>query len=251
MDYAEKLTTGYYVVKTDEETLGRFRILTKAKTLADNNPGSIVYAPDGAAIYTAGTAADDVDIPVDDEKETTEPDENAGTVKDSVVATVETSANPDEKFTADEGKIGSGSSENFSEGAVDEPVFTAEQTVTTQPTVAYAKLKTLMNIRTAPNLTADKVTVYRKGVICEVLEVCENDWLKIRCPESPTGIAYVSNEDGQFAYIGKSVYKTVTGDSLRGIAEKQLGNAALYMQIRALNGLTSNTVQPNTVLLIP
>jgi len=117
--------------------------------------------------------------------------------------------------------------------------------------VAYCKLKTLMNIRKAPGLTADKVTVYRKNVICEVLEVCQNEWLKIACPESDTGFAYLSNENGQYAHIGKSLYKTVVGDSIGDIAERKLGNAGLSMQIKALNNMTSNTLLPNTVLLLP
>ncbi len=55
-EYPEKLTSGYYRVKLDEEQLGQFRILSKAKALCNGNAGSCVYAPDGTAIYPADVA---------------------------------------------------------------------------------------------------------------------------------------------------------------------------------------------------
>lgn len=220
-EYPEKLTSGYYRVKMnweDEKAIAQYRILSKAKETADKNPGSFVFSNEGETVY-----------PVEEPAETKVTDD-----ADNVTAeeSDNVTAEPDDHVEdAADGKT----------QAVDNPV-------------AYCKLKTLMNIRKEPSLTADKVTVYRKNVICEVLEVCNVDgvdWLKISCPESDTGYAYVSNENDQYAHIGRSLYKTVVGDSIGDIAEKKLGNAALAAQIRTNNNMMSNTLLPNTVLLMP
>ena len=68
--YPEKLTSGYYRVrktwKDSKSQVGAYRILSNAKTAADKNPGTFVFANDGTAIY-----------PVD---ETAEPDYRIHTV---------------------------------------------------------------------------------------------------------------------------------------------------------------------------
>lgn len=49
-------------------------------------------------------------------------------------------------------------------------------------------------------------------------------------------------------------YKTYTvqsGDSLWGIASRQLGNGSRYGEIKSLNGLSSDTIYPNQVLKMP
>ena len=232
MSYPEKLTSGYYRVKVaweDKKTIGQFRLLGKAKEEADKNPGSFVFDPEGAVVYPVKeVAAEDEGTITEDEA-----------VAEESVDTAEAADTMDDKDSV---------ADTEAEPVEDE--HTQEKPGETAP-VAYCKLKTLMNIRKEPKRTADKVTVYRKHVICEVLEVCENEWLKIVCPEAETGVAYVCNEDGAYAWLGKSLYKTALGDSLSGIAAKRLGNAGLSMQIKVINGMTSNTLLPNTVLLLP
>jgi len=53
--YPEKLTTGYYRVRTDwkdsKSQVGAYRILASAKNAADKNPGTFVFTNDGVAIY--------------------------------------------------------------------------------------------------------------------------------------------------------------------------------------------------------
>lgn len=49
-------------------------------------------------------------------------------------------------------------------------------------------------------------------------------------------------------------YKTYTvkaGDSLWGIAQKELGNGMRYDEIKILNGLGSDTIHPNQILKLP
>ena len=226
MSYPEKLTSGYYRVKMaweDKKAIGQFRILEKAKEEADKNPGSFVFDPEGAVVYPVKEAV-----------------KNEAVAEESVDTAEAADAVDDKDSVAD----------TESEPTEDAHTAGQEKPGAVVP-IAYCKLKTLMNIRTEPKRTADKVTVYRKHVICEVLEVCENEWLKIVCPEAETGVAYVCNEDGAYAWLGKSLYKTALGDSLSGIAAKRLGNAGLSMQIKVINGMTSNTLLPNTVLLLP
>ena len=117
--------------------------------------------------------------------------------------------------------------------------------------IAYARLKTLMNIRTGNSLDADLITVYRKGTIVEVLQECGNGWLRIKCPESSTGFAYVSNEEGQYAFVGKGLYTVAVRDNLWKIAEKQLGDGTRYTEIRQLNGLTCNIIRVGMPLILP
>lgn len=46
-------------------------------------------------------------------------------------------------------------------------------------------------------------------------------------------------------------YTVVTGDSLWRIAQNKLGNGTRYPEIKALNGMTSNTIYTGQKLLIP
>ena len=56
------------------------------------------------------------------------------------------------------------------------------------------------------------------------------------------------------APVSTPSYKTYTvqsGDSLWGIASRQLGNGSRYGEIKSLNGLSSDTIYPNQVLKMP
>lgn len=135
-----------------------------------------------------------------------------------------------------------------------EPVSTEQTEAVEQPAaveaIYYAKLKTLMNIRKGPSITAKAITTYKKNTIVAVYEE-KNGWLKIACPESDTGYAYVSNENGQYAAVGKQVYTVKPGDNLWSIALSLLGDGALLHRIREVNFLESNQIRVGMELLIP
>lgn len=219
-DYPAKLTNGYYRVRTDwndeASQLGAYKLLANAKTKCDENPGSYVFAEDGTVIY-----------PVDEPKTGEETSEEQ--------PVLDTPEKKEDKPSED------------APGDTEEDFPAAEP----QPDgIAFGKLKTLMNIRKEPNLSADVVTVYPMNTIVEVLEVCDN-WLKIKCPEAEVGIAYVLNEDEAYVYVGKAVYDVVAGDNLWRIAERKLGSGTRYTDIRELNGLTSNAIRIGMKLLLP
>ena len=117
-------------------------------------------------------------------------------------------------------------------------------------TIAYGKLKTLMNIREMPDTSADVVTIYKKNTLIEIVEFCAG-WLKIKCPEAASGLAYVLNSADTYAFTASRVYKVVPGDNLWKIAERELGDGSRCADIRTLNGLTSNAIRVGMKLLIP
>lgn len=219
-EYPAKLTNGYYRVRTDwndeASQLGAYKLLANAKTKCDENPGSYVFAEDGTVIYP------------EDEPKTKEE-------------------------TSEEQPVLDTPEENEDKSSEDVPGDTEEDFPAAKPQpdgIAFGKLKTLMNIRKEPSLSADVVAVYPMNTIVEVLEVCDN-WLKIKCPEAEDGIAYVLNEDDAYVYVGRAVYDVVAGDNLWRIAERKLGSGTRYTDIRELNGLTSNAIRIGMKLLLP
>ena len=224
-EYPAKLTTGYYRVRVDWEDeasqLGAYRLLANAKAKCDENPGSHVFDNDGNVIYpeeeVAVTGAEErevLDLPEKKEPEASEDKSDKGE-------------------TSDDGK------ENDFPTAEELPA-----------TIAYGKLKTLMNIREMPDLNAQIVTVYKKNTLVEVVEFCAG-WLKIKCPEAESGMAYVLNSADTYAFTADRIYAVLPGDNLWRIAEKELGDGTRYGEIRTLNGLTSNAIRVGMKLLIP
>lgn len=231
-EYPAKLTTGYYRVREDWEDeasqLGAYRLLANAKTKCDENPGSRVFDNDGNVIYPEEavpvTGAEEAEEkPVMDEPEGKAPDEEPSEEKDTPVT--------------DEQKEGPGKEE----------YPTAEEL---PAAIAYGKLKTLMNIREMPDTSAEVVTIYKKNTLIEIVEFCAG-WLKIKCPEAASGLAYVLNSADTYAFTASKIYKVVPGDNLWKIAEKELGDGSRCADIRALNGLTSNAIRVGMKLLIP
>ena len=224
-EYPAKLTTGYYRVrevwKDEASQFGAYRLLANAKAKCDENPGSRVFDNDGNVIYpeeaVPDTGADESeekavvdDIP-EDKPETTTPVEDT----------------PAEKEAEDE-------VDKNEESAVDENEFpTAEEL---PATIAYGKLKTLMNIRKKPSV--------------EVVQFCDG-WLKIKCAEAEDGVAYVLNSADTYAFTAGRIYTVVPGDNLWKIADKELGSGSRCADIRVLNGLTSNAIRVGMKLLIP
>ena len=268
-NYPARLTTGFYRVREkwdDPSTqVGAYRILANAMTKADEHPGTFVFAEDGTAIYPepeSGLEEEPVTDPVEDtagempaETDSTsgetptvdtpavqEPTEQVPTTQESAAQesaaeepTAEESAEPDTPMEP---------SEEF-------PEAVAYENDGGEKVVAYARLKTLMNIRAGNALDADLITVYRKGTIVEVLQECGNGWLRIKCAESATGFAYVSNEEGQYAFVGKGLYTVAARDNLWKIAEKKLGDGTRYTEIRQMNGLTCNIIRVGMPLILP
>ena len=230
-EYPAKLTTGYYRVREDWEDeasqLGAYRLLANAKAKCDENPGSRVFDNDGNVIYpeeaVPATGAEDTEEhPVLDEPEEKTPEEES----------------PDEEPAADEEKKSDSAKEEYP---------TAEEF---PATMAYGKLKTLMNIREMPDTGAEVVTVYNKNTLIEIVEFCAG-WLKIKCPEAASGLAYVLNSADTYAFTASKIYTVAPGDNLWKIAEKELGDGSRCADIRALNGLTSNAIRVGMKLLIP
>lgn len=231
-EYPAKLTTGYYRVREDWEDeasqLGAYRLLVNAKAKCDENPGSRVFDNDGNVIYPEEavpvTGAEEAEEkPVMDEPEGKAPDEEPSEEKDTPVT--------------DEQKEGPGKEE----------YPTAEEL---PAAIAYGKLKTLMNIREMPDTSAEVVTIYKKNTLIEIVEFCAG-WLKIKCPEATSGLAYVLNSADTYAFTASKIYTVVPGDNLWKIAEKELGDGSRCADIRALNGLTSNAIRVGMKLLIP
>ena len=231
-EYPAKLTTGYYRVREDWEDeasqLGAYRLLANAKAKCDENPGSRVFDNDGNVIYPEEavpvTGAEEAEEkPVMDEPEGKAPEEESSEEKDTPVT--------------DEQK----------EEAGKEEYPTAEEL---PAAIAYGKLKTLMNIREMPDTSAEVVTIYKKNTLIEIVEFCAG-WLKIKCPEAASGLAYVLNSVFFNDMASSEIYTVVPGDNLWKIAEKELGDGSRCADIRALNGLTSNAIRVGMKLLIP
>lgn len=231
-EYPAKLTTGYYRVREDWEDeasqLGAYRLLANAKAKCDENPGSRVFDNDGNVIYPEEavpvTGAEEAEEkPVMDEPEGKAPEEESLEEKDTPVT------------------------DGQKEEAGKEEYPTAEEL---PAAIAYGKLKTLMNIREMPDTSAEVVTIYKKNTLIEIVEFCAG-WLKIKCPEAASGLAYVLNSADTYAFTASKIYTVVPGDNLWKIAEKELGDGSRCADIRALNGLTSNAIRVGMKLLIP
>ena len=267
-EYPAKLTTGYYRVREtwDEPAsqVGAYRLLKSAMTTCDANPGTFVFDDDGNAIYPeVEEAPAEEETPVEETKpagdvsvtepETAEPEENGASGED-VSDTTETDP-------MDEEPEGGPADEEFPEAIPPEEKATDEELDVELPeyendgseeVVGYAKLKTLMNIRHGNALNAPWLTTYKKGTIVEVLQVCENGWLRIRCNDSDTGFAYVSAADAHYTYgVGQKLYTVKHKDNLWKIAEEQLGSGLRYTDIRVVNGLTCNVIRVGMVLIMP
>ncbi len=67
---------------------------------------------------------------------------------------------------------------------------------------------------------------------------------------SPVNVKFLTVVGGNAA-PSYDTYTVVKGDSLWGIANKKLGDGERYPEIKALNGLTSNTIYAGQVLKLP
>ena len=272
-DYPARLTAGYYRVRETWEDaasqLGAFRLLANAMAKADANPGYFVFSNEGEAIYpepesgieeteepsvTQPPDEDPVEVPVDSEPDDKDPGGNEGSSEtveetepaDTVPENDEEAAIPGGSVTSDE------ETDQETDGPDKECPEAVEYDYDGNDTpIAYAKLKTLMNIRCGNSLDAEGLTTYRKGTVVEVLQVCRDGWLRIRCPVSDTGFAYVNGNAAYIYGLGGKLYTVAARDNLWQIAEEQLGDGTRYTEIRELNGLTCNVIRVGMQLVLP
>lgn len=249
-NYPARLTSGYYRVReTWEEPasqLGAYRLLSNAMAKADENPGYFVFSNDGEIIYPEPESGVEEDSNME---ETIAEDAGVENAEDSVVNGEEAPGDTVEG-TAEE-KTEDTVAEDIPADTAEFPTATECETDDNEETIAYARLKTLMNIRVGNSLDADILTTAKKGTILEILQFCSNGWLRVRSAVSDSGFSYVSNEDGQYADIGYGLYTVKRGDNLWMIAQEQLGNGARYTEIRELNGMTSNSINVGMQLVLP
>ena len=272
-DYPARLTAGYYRVRETWEDaasqLGAFRLLANAMAKADANPGYFVFSNEGEAIYPesesgieeteeqSGTQSPDkdpVEVPADTEPGDKDSDGNEASEEaeeetehtEAAPENTEGTAEPGESVPPDEetGQETDGTDKEFPEAL--EYDYDGNDTP-----IAYAKLKTLMNIRCGNSLDAEGLTTYRKGTVVEVLQVCRDGWLRIRCPVSDTGFAYVNGNAAYIYGLGGKLYTVAARDNLWQIAEEQLGDGTRYTEIRELNGLTCNVIRVGMQLVLP
>lgn len=259
-EYPAKLTTGYYRVRQtweDEASqLGAYKLLANAKIKCDENPGYFVFTNDGTAIYPENaTIPENATVweSTPEQEEVTGQKNTPDADTSGVEETVETVSAEDKSSagTVSEEKLSEEGPTEEAHTEGDFPDAVEYENDAGEQVIAYARLKTLMNIRAGNALDAELITTYRKNTIVEVLQECDNGWLRIKCPESRNGYAYVSNEEGQYAFVGRGLYTVAARDNLWKIAEKQLGNGTRYTEIRQLNGLTCNIIRVGMPLILP
>ena len=274
-DYPARLTTGYYRVRETWEDaasqLGAYRLLANAIAKADANPSYFVFSNEGEAIYPEPESGieEAAEVPEKSSGEAEPANDSAEDTADAEEESTDIVKGGDTAPPAEETE----DPPAFADAAADNAPETAEESGTGTPPdapedesfpeaveyeydgndapVAYAKLKTLMNIRDGNSLDAESITTYKKDTVVEVLQVCENGWLRIRCQESDTGFAYVNGDAAYVHGLGRKLYTVAARDNLWKIAEEQLGDGTRYPEIRELNGLTCNVIRVGMQLVLP
>lgn len=284
-NYPENLEKGFYRVIESEENpaivLGAFRVLSNAKRQCDLYPGSYVVYDSGEKVYPVEEDSSGVEEPEGGTGEEPVTPDSGSTGSDSEDTGGGEGSGEEPGGTAGEdggegssegsggeepggddsgsiaGEDGEGSGgENPGGDTGSEPEGGGETTDPDNPSelpvIAYGKLKTMMHIRADATQESTAFAIYNAKTIVQIVEFCENGWLKIRCGESPTGIGYVSNIYDQYAYIGYSYYVVAEeGERIEEIAVKMLGDESRYMEIRQLNMLTSNQTYVGMELIMP
>lgn len=254
-EFPAKITKGFYRVleenSEDAAEIGAYKLLANAIKTCEGNLGSCVVADAGVRIYQQGAEEETPDTPV-----------GPG---DPGTDTPDTPTGPDDPGASGTDKPGSdepadpGTDEPGGEdpSAPDDPVApddpTEPGTPDSAPTevVGYAKLKTLMNVRTAPSSDSGLVRTYKEDTIVAVTQFLDNGWLCILCEDAASGLAYISNEDGRYATTGRSLYTVKKEDNLWKIAEEQLGDGSRYKEISEINFLVSNRIKVGMSLILP
>ena len=254
-EFPAKITKGFYRVleenTEDAAEIGAYKLLANAIKTCEGNPGSCVVADAGVRIYQQGAEEETPDTPVEPGNPGTDTPDNPSEPDD-----------PDIPGKDDPGASGADEpgGDNPADQGIDEPggdvpsnpgEADTHDTDTPTEVVGYAKLKTLMNVRTAPSSDGDLVRTYKEDTIVAVTQFLDNGWLCILCEDTVAGIAYISNEDGRYASTGKSLYTVKKEDNLWKIAEEQLGDGSRYKEISEINFLVSNRIKVGMSLILP
>lgn len=274
-DYPARLTSGYYRVRQTWDDavsqLGAFRLLANAMAKADANPGYFVFSNEGEAIYPEPESGIEevAEVPEKSSGEGELANDSSEDTADAEADSEKPAKNGDDLPSAQETEntplpadaAADNEPEAFEEPGIGTPPDAPEDETFPEAVeyeydgndapVAYAKLKTLMNIRDGNSLDAESITTYKKDTVVEVLQVCENGWLRIRCQESDTGFAYVNGDAAYVHGLGRKLYIVAARDNLWKIAEEQLGDGTRYPEIRELNGLTCNVIRVGMQLVLP
>jgi len=185
-NYPARLTTGFYRVREkwdDPSTqVGAYRILANAMTKADEHPGCFVFAEDGTAIYPepgSGLEEEPVTDPAEDTGGEMPTEESSADSTPGDTPTVDTppAQEPMEQVPINQEPVAqeptaedSTEPDTPEESSEEFPEAVEYENDGGEKVVAYARLKTLMNIRAGNALDADLIAVYRKGTIVEVLQ---------------------------------------------------------------------------------
>ena len=247
-EFPAKITKGFYRVleenSEDAAEIGAYKLLANAIKTCEGNPGSCVVADAGVRIYQQGE--EDTPVEPDTPDTPTDPD------------TPDVPVVPDDPIDPDDPGTDDPTEPDTPDDPTepDKPDDPAEPDTPTDPdvpteVVGYAKLKTLMNVRTAPSSDGDLVRTCKEDTIVAVTQFLDNGWLCIVCEDTASGIAYISNEDGKYATTGKSLYIVKKDDNLWKIAEEQLGDGSRYKEISEINFLVSNRIKVGMSLILP
>lgn len=274
-DYPARLTSGYYRVRQTWDDavsqLGAFRLLANAMAKTDANPGYFVFSNEGEAIYPEPESGieEAAEAPEKSSGEAEPANDSSEDTADAEAGSEKPAKNGDDLSPAQETEntplpadtTADNEPEAFEEPGIGAPPDAPEDETFPEAVeyeydgndapVAYAKLKTLMNIRDGNSLDAESITTYKKDTVVEVLQVCGNGWLRIRCAESGTGFAYVSGDAAYVHGLGRKLYTVAAKDNLWKIAEEQMGDGTRYPEIRELNGLTCNVIRVGMQLVLP
>ena len=253
-EFPAKITKGFYRVleenSEDAAEIGAYKLLANAIKTCEGNPGSCVVADAGVRIYQQG-AEEEMPVEPDTPDTPSEPDTPADPAEPGAPA------DPDGPGGNDPDDPGTDDPTELDKPHIpDDPTGPGKPDTPTEPdvpteVVGYAKLKTLMNVRTAPSLDGDLVRTYKEDTIVAVTQFLYNGWLCILCEDTVAGIAYISNEDGRYASTGKSLYTVKKEDNLWKIAEEQLGDGSRYKEISEINFLVSNRIKVGMSLILP
>ena len=93
---------------------------------------------------------------------------------------------------------------------------------------------TLMNIRDGQQPGCGEPHYLSKSTVVEVLQVCGDGWLRIRCPESELVLPMEGRRQVYLWSWEKGLLRYLPGNNLWKISEEQIGDGTRYTEIREL-----------------
>lgn len=249
-EFPAKITRGFYRVMEENAEgaaqLGAYRLLANAIRTCDENPGSCVLADAGVCIYPSDAGGQvepgDTDSGYTDSDGDGGGDDGGG---DSGGSGGDTGGDSGHEGSDGDGGDDGGDDHSDSGDHDGDPL----RPQIPEGVAGYCKLKTMMNVRAEPSSGAELVATYKEDTILAITQFCGDGWLKIQCGEAEE--AYLLNEGGRYASIGKTLYTVRKDDNLWKIAEEQLGDGTRYKEIAEINFLVSNRIRIGMDLILP